>query len=190
MGWYMLHCRVTDEDRDRFAELAAKLDMSFSDMLRLAIRFWRSLDEAGAVDVLAGLRREGFDAFSNDIIAQIAGDYLGRLGAHLAFERRVKWESESIAKALAGGALTDAEKLYVEAVRASNARAIAFPAAVEALQRAGSLPADLSSQIDAEGLLRLWAMKQAGRLSQKQFDRELAEMQKFPFGVAEPDDDD
>ena len=190
MGWYMLHCRVTDEDRDRFAELAAKLDMSFSDMLRLAIRFWRSLDEAGAVDVLAGLRREGFDAFSNDILAQIAGDYLSRLGAHLAFERRVRWESESIAKALAGGALTDAEKLYVEAVRASNARAIAFPAAVSALVAAGSLPEGLPSTIDHEGVLRLWAQLKAGKLTQAAFDAELVEMQKFPFGQMEPDDDD
>jgi len=182
-----INFRASRAERRRLDSIAKRLDLSLSDLLRQALGLWVALDDDGLIDLLLELRKRGVFVHSG-LFAEAAGNYLRHLAASVAHQQLVRSQAEAIGKALAGGALTDAEKLHVEAVRASNARAIAFPAAVEALQRAGCLPADLSSQIDHEGVLRLWAMKQAGKLSQEQFDRELAEMQKFPFGELEEGD--
>lgn len=189
MGNSTIHFRISEQDRRHFDKIARKLDMSASDMARLALSFWYALDEAGGVDVFAALRKKNLEPFSSEVLAQIASDYLARLGARLAFELRTTWESTAINKAFSGEPLSEAETAFVSRFANNNSSAIALSQAVEALKAAGSLPVDLPDQIDHEAVLRAWSQLQAGKITQAAFDEQIAYMTRFPCGEFEPDDD-
>jgi hypothetical protein len=120
--------------------------------------------------------------------AATAQEIYSEIRRSLEWRNHSAWEAEARVKAARGEALTAQEQTYVDLARARQSGEIAMVEALEALKRAGSLPADLPVQIDAEAVLRAWALMKRGKISQQRFDEEIDHLRRFPCGELEEGD--